>query len=69
MKQQPLARNNPSIALPLLRRALPLHQAGKLDQAERLYLAILAAQADHFDALHLLGVVQYQQGRIAEAYR
>ncbi len=68
MKQQPLARNNPSIALPLLRRALPLHQAGKLDQAERLYLAILAAQADHFDALHLLGVVQYQQGRIAEAY-
>ena len=43
------------------------HQEGNLDQAETLYAAVLAAQPDHFDALHMLGVVRCQQGRNTEA--
>jgi len=43
------------------------HQAGRLDEAERLYREILAAAPDHVDSLHLLGVVASQRGRHAEA--
>jgi tetratricopeptide (TPR) repeat protein len=38
------------------------HQRGLLDQAARRYRNVLAAQPDHPDALHLLGVVALQQG-------
>ena len=69
MKQSPLARKGRSVAPPPLQRALTLHQAGGLDEAGRIYRAILAAQPNHFDALHLLGVVRHQQGRNAEALR
>jgi tetratricopeptide (TPR) repeat protein len=51
----------------LLARATAVHQKGELTEAERLYLAILEAQPDHFDAMHLLGVVRYQKGRHHEA--
>jgi tetratricopeptide (TPR) repeat protein len=67
MKQQQPARKNPSVAPPMLQRALQLHQAGRLGQAEHVYRTILATQANHFDALHLLGVVRHQQGRNVEA--
>ena len=50
-----------------LNTALQLHQGGKLDQAALHYAAILEAQPQHFDAMHLLGVVRSQQGRDAEA--
>src|SRR5262245_9703521 len=50
-----------------LREAVQLHQQGGLDQAERHYKVILAAQPNHFDAKHLLGLVRYQRGRNAEA--
>lgn len=50
-----------------LQRALALHQQGRLDQSEHLYLQILEAEHDHFDARHLLGVLRYQQGRNEEA--
>lgn len=43
--------------------ALQHHQAGRLADAERLYRDILARQPDHFDALHLLGVVVHGLGR------
>ena len=39
------------------------HQAGRLAEAEACYRRVLAAQADHADALHLLGVVAQQTGR------
>ena len=45
------------------RQALALQQERNLDAAERLYREILAAAPDHFDALHMLGVVHYQCGR------
>src|SRR5438876_9790898 len=51
----------------LLDQAIALHQKGGLAEAERLYLNILEAQPDHFDALHLLGIVRHQQGRDVEA--
>jgi tetratricopeptide (TPR) repeat protein len=42
--------------------ALQHHQNGRLEQAARIYRGILAADPNHADALHLLGVVAYQQG-------
>jgi tetratricopeptide (TPR) repeat protein len=51
----------------LLQQAVGLHQNGNLDAAEQLYLQILAAEHDHPDALHLLGLVRHQQGRNSEA--
>ena len=41
----------------LLRYALGHHQAGRLAEAETLYRQILAADPNHPDALHLLGVL------------
>jgi tetratricopeptide (TPR) repeat protein len=41
---------------------LDQHQRGALNEAARLYRKVLAANPDHADALHLLGVVAYQQG-------
>jgi protein O-GlcNAc transferase len=52
-----------------LQRAVKLHQAGKLEDAERLYRSILSSDPRHFDALHLLGVVMGQRGRNEEALR
>ena len=39
------------------------HQAGRLNEAERLYLQILQAEPRHADALHFLGVLAHQSGR------
>ena len=39
------------------------HQAGRLNEAERLYLQILKIDPGHADALHLLGVLAHQVGR------
>jgi len=52
-----------------LGQAISLHQRGRLDKAERLYQQILKRRSDHFDALHLLGVIRGQQGRNEEASR
>jgi len=43
--------------------ALRHHQAGRLQDAERLYRQVLAIDGRHADSLHLLGVVAYQSGR------
>jgi protein O-GlcNAc transferase len=50
-----------------LQRAVVLQRDGRLGEAERVYRAILKAAPDHFDALHLLGVLKHQQGCNAEA--
>src|SRR5437667_5717464 len=52
-----------------LRGAIVSHQAGRLADAERVYQAILGIKSSHFDAMHLLGVVQLQRRRFAEAHR
>lgn len=43
-----------------LQRAIEHHQAGQLQDAERLYRAILQTQPDHSDANHNLGVLAVQ---------
>lgn len=50
-------------------QAVALHRQGRLDEAARLYSAIIAALPDRPDALNLLGLVRYQQGRNVEALR
>ncbi len=52
-----------------LTRALALHQAGDLAQAEQLYRKIIGAKPDHFSALHMLGVLRHQCGDHEEADR
>ena len=49
------------------RKALALHQQGRLDSAERLLYEILQAQPQNFDALHLLGIIEGQSGRTQTA--
>ena len=47
--------------------AVSQHQAGQLDQAKRLYSAILSQEPRHAVALHFLGVIAYQQGDAQQA--
>ena len=63
-KLQP--RPKPDLAA-LVRRAAAHQQRGELDAAEALYRQALALRPDHFDALHLCGVLMHQRGRSAEA--
>jgi predicted TPR repeat methyltransferase len=53
----------------LLKEAVALHQAGRLDEAAARYRQVLAIASRQFDALHLLGVVRRQQGEAQEAVR
>jgi protein O-GlcNAc transferase len=41
-------------------QAVALHQQGRLPEAERIYQEVLRQQPNHFDALHLLGVMAVQ---------
>jgi tetratricopeptide (TPR) repeat protein len=43
--------------------AVRQHQAGNLAEAERVYREALARDPNHFDSLHLLGVIGHQSGR------
>ena len=55
-----------------LRAAVTLHQQGRLAEAEVLYKGVLQRMPRSFDALHLLGVVRFQQrdfGRAADLIR
>jgi tetratricopeptide (TPR) repeat protein len=54
---------------PDIRQAIELHRQGRLGEAERIYAAILAAAPARSDALHFLGLANYQQGRLPEALR
>lgn len=54
-------------AKPDLSNAVRLHQAGQLDAARAAYENALAAHPDHADAHNLLGVLDAQEGRLAEA--
>ena len=42
--------------------ALQHHRAGRLREAEQIYRQIVAADPDHYDAWHLLGVIACQSG-------
>ena len=48
-------------------RAAQAYGLGRFDEVEAISTAILKAVPDHFDALHLLGVLRGRQGRLADA--
>lgn len=50
-----------------LKEARQHHQAGRLEQAERMYRSVLQADPNHADALHLLGLMAYQVGKLDDA--
>lgn len=50
----------------LMQAAFAAHRAGQLAEAERAYRAVLAAQPQHADALHHLGLVRHQGGQSEE---
>ncbi|RKP52471.1 tetratricopeptide repeat protein [Trinickia fusca] len=51
----------------LLLRARNAHNEGALERAELAYSELLVLDPDHAQALHLLGAVRFQQGRLVEA--
>ncbi len=51
----------------LIQEALALHRAGRLPEAEAMYLEILKADKSFYPALHQMGVLRLQQGRPADA--
>jgi tetratricopeptide (TPR) repeat protein len=48
-------------------QALALRERGQFAEAERVLRGILAAEPEHVDAQHLLGLICHQQGRNVEA--
>ena len=61
---QPQAKKPTAAALQAkLNQAMALHRQGNLADAERCYGEVLQRQPDHFDALHLLGVIARQTRR------
>lgn len=51
----------------LFQRAIQCHQTAQWREAERLYQDVLAAAPNHIDALHLLGLLELQNGRAQAA--
>ncbi len=51
----------------LLQQAMVLHQAGRFDEAARLYQQALSQEPGNYPALHLIGMLRLQQGRLPEA--
>ena len=45
--------------------AIALHQQGEIDRARIIYEEILSTHPEHFDSLHLLGVIASQKGEYA----
>ena len=50
-----------------LQKAVEAHKAGQIQEAERLYTAILQAQPKHPDANHKMGVLAVSIGKVEEA--
>ena len=55
------------VAKQLFEEAVSHHRGGRLSQAETCYQQILTQDPTHADALHLLGLVAYQQARYERA--
>ena len=59
---KPAANAAPDVAK-LLTAGVAHHRAGRLREAETCYRQVLAVEADHAEALHLMGVIAHQIGR------
>ena len=65
---RPQAQNPAAVTLQAkFNQAVALHQQGKLAKAERVYEEVLRQQPNHFDALHLLGVIALHTRRTERA--
>ncbi len=64
-----LAPMEPFDAGSLLTQAMELHQADRLDEAEKIYRKILQVQPKNYDCLHLLGIIHHQRSDYIEAVR
>jgi predicted O-linked N-acetylglucosamine transferase (SPINDLY family) len=51
----------------LFQKGLALHQAGQTTEAREKYVQVLELQPQHFDALHLSGVIAIQNGDFEQA--
>ena len=51
----------------MLREAMRLHRAGRLGEAGALYRGIVQQEPGNAEAVHLVGLALYQQGRLEEA--
>ena len=61
-------QSDSSLAL-AIRHATDLHVAGHLDAASAAYQQVLRLSPQHFDALHMLGVIALQRGQLGDAQR
>jgi tetratricopeptide (TPR) repeat protein len=61
-------RQSKPIAL-RLREGLAEHQAGRLESAKEIYLEILKYDPSNFGALHMSGLIDYDQGRPVQAIK
>ncbi len=52
-----------------MRQAFAAHQAGNIDKAGLLCSEVLQQRPDEFDALHMLGLIEYQRGDFPKALR
>ena len=50
-----------------LQQGIEAHKAGQVQEADRLYTAILKAQPKHPDANHNMGVLAVRVGKVQEA--
>jgi predicted TPR repeat methyltransferase len=65
---RPHGQNAAAVAMQTkFRQGLALHQQGKLAEAERICGEVLRQQPNHFDALHLLGVIAARTRRTERA--
>jgi protein O-GlcNAc transferase len=62
----PNQSNDPALVEQVFEQAGSLHVQGRLDEAERLYRAILQADGNHLGALHNLGILCFQRGQYDE---
>jgi len=53
----------------MLELALAHHRSGQIGQAETLYRSIINMAPGHADALHLLGLIEYQRGNLSVSER
>jgi protein O-GlcNAc transferase len=54
--------------MPTIEQGKALHRMGRIAEAEAVYRSVLARDPRQFEALHLLGLIRYQQGRAGEAH-
>jgi tetratricopeptide (TPR) repeat protein len=48
-------------------QGIAYHRASMLSEAEQHYLRVLQAYPQHFDSIHLLGVIYFQRGELLKA--